>query len=288
LPVEERAQDPWARWVLRHSGGDDRREFRDRVLDNAGIREGDVALDVGTGDGLVAFGALERVGAEGGVVFSDVSADLVEHCRVRAAELGVDDRCQFIVVSADNLTPVSDGSVDVVTTRSVLIYVTDKERAFREFFRVLRPGGRLSIFEPINSFGYPEPDNRFIGYDVAPVAELARKVKAVYDRIQPPDDPMLDFDERDLVICAEDAGFVGIRLTLELSITDRPWSATPSWDEFLETSGNPRLPPIREVLHEALPNGERERFCAYLRPLVESGIGEGRLAVAYLRAAKGS
>jgi ubiquinone/menaquinone biosynthesis C-methylase UbiE len=47
--------------------------------------------------------------------------------------------------------------VDAVTTRSVLIYVKDKRRASEEFHRVLKPGGRLSIFEPINSFTYPEP-----------------------------------------------------------------------------------------------------------------------------------
>ena len=42
--------------------------------------------------------------------------------------------------------------MDIVTTRSVLIYVEDKRRAFEEFFRVLKPGGRISLFEPINRF----------------------------------------------------------------------------------------------------------------------------------------
>ena len=45
---------------------------------------------------------------------------------------------------------MADGSVDVVTTRSVLIYVKDKAAALREFYRVLKPGGRVSLFEPIN------------------------------------------------------------------------------------------------------------------------------------------
>jgi arsenite methyltransferase len=40
-----------------------------------------------------------------------------------------------------------------LTTRSVLIYVADKAGAFREFHRVLRPGGRISLFEPINRYG---------------------------------------------------------------------------------------------------------------------------------------
>jgi len=51
-------------------------------------------------------------------------------------------------VPADDLAAIPDASVDVVTTRSVLIYVRDKRRAFGEFARVLRPGGWISIFEP--------------------------------------------------------------------------------------------------------------------------------------------
>jgi arsenite methyltransferase len=49
-----------------------------------------------------------------------------------------------------------------VTTRSVLIYVEDRRAAFAEFFRVLRLGGRLSIFEPINRFALP---HHLFGYD---------------------------------------------------------------------------------------------------------------------------
>ncbi|MGH3034907.1 MAG: class I SAM-dependent methyltransferase [Gaiellaceae bacterium] len=295
--MAEAARDMWARWVLekRDSGGDPElveaglewlRAVRDRVLANADVTEGDVLLDVGTGDGLIGFGAHPLVGESGRVFFSDVSEQLVEHCRGLAANSNVGDRCQFIVASADNLSNVPDGAVDVVTTRSVLIYVKDKARAFREFFRVLRPGGRLSIFEPINRFGYPEPEDRFIGYDVAPVVDLARKVWAVYHRLQPPEDPMLDFDERDLLAFVAAAGFSEIRLDLEVRIERSPWSAGRSWDAFLRTSGNPRLPPIAEVLDEALNAEERKRFSAHLRPLVEQSQGTSRLAVCYLWAVK--
>ena len=68
--------DRWHRWLLDvRFGGDpearqrDLDEFfypvRDRVLDQARLRPGDTVLDVGTGDGLIAFGALERLGPEG-------------------------------------------------------------------------------------------------------------------------------------------------------------------------------------------------------------------------------
>jgi arsenite methyltransferase len=293
------SSDPWARWVLekRSSGSDPTQtetgralveEFRDRVLANAEVAEGDVLLDVGTGDGLIGFAALPLVGEKGRVIFSDVSEQLVEHCRALASSSDLDDRCQFLVTSADNLRELPAGSVDIVTTRSVLIYVKNKAQAFREFFRVLGPGGRLSIFEPINRFGYPWPAERFFGYDVTPVADLASKVMAVYQRLQPPDDPMLDFDERDLLRHAEDAGFGDIRMTVEVAIEPRPMAAGYSWEAFLKVAGNPRVPPLKDVLSEALTTSEKERLCAHLRPLVDRSEGETRLASAYLRAVKQS
>jgi arsenite methyltransferase len=279
--MEERA-DPWARWVLRPENElEPMQPTRDRVLANAGLSRGDVLLDVGCGSGLIAFGAVPVVGEEGRVIFSDVSETLLAHCRREATERGVAGRCRFLVASADNLAGVEDGAVDAVTTRSVLIYVKDKGRAFRELFRVLRRGGRVSIFEPINSFDHPWPPGRFLGYDVAPVADLVRKVMSVYDRIQPKEDPMLDFDERDLLRHAEAAGFVDIHLTLEATIGSRPWARGP-WEAFLRTTGNPCVPRLEEVLDEVLTEAERERFRTHLEPLVERGEGESRLALAYL------
>src|SRR6266545_3376277 len=144
--------DRWAEWLLeRRFGGDSAHrdrvmpqlvEFRDRVLDGARIVAGDVVLDVGCGDGLVALGALDRVGPSGTVIFSDVSVSLLERCRSVVPEPA---RCQFIHSGLPELVGIAEESVDVVTTRSVLIYVADKRAAFATLFRVLRPGGRLSI-----------------------------------------------------------------------------------------------------------------------------------------------
>jgi arsenite methyltransferase len=285
--VRDPAQDCWARWVLRPENElDTMYPVRDRVLTNARVEPGDTVLDVGAGSGLIAFGALPLVGERGRVIFSDVSESLVEHCRSVAVEQGVDGRCEFLVASTENLAGVPDRGVDVVTSRSVLIYVREKERAFAEIHRVLRPGGRLSVFEPINSFDYPWPPDRFFGYDVEPVADLARKVMTAYERFDAAVEPMLDFDERDLLRFAEDVGFADIHLTLEVTIDSRPWAGARSWDAFLRVAGNPCVPPVEEVLDNALTAEEKSRFTAHLRPLVERGEGVNRLAVAYLWAVK--
>lgn len=140
-------------------------------------------LDVGCGDGLIAFAASQEVGPSGSVIFSDVSTDLLGRCRQPAAELGINKRCRFEQAAASELSPIQDASVDAVTLRSVLIYEPDKAAAFAEFHRVLRPGGRLSLFEPINSFAASQEVGRLRGYDVGRLAGLAARVKAVYGAI---------------------------------------------------------------------------------------------------------
>jgi ubiquinone/menaquinone biosynthesis C-methylase UbiE len=286
IPVPEGQRDIWAEWLaVRRFGGDpeqrrrmldDLAPVRDKVLDRSGLAAGETLLDVGCGEGMIAFGALER--GAGHVIFSDISQDVLDFCRQLA-----DERCSFVRAPAEDLTAIPDGSVDVVTTRSVLIYTAEKERAFREFFRVLRPGGRISLYEPINRFGMEEKRRDLWGYPSDGVGELVQRILRVYEEIQPASDPMLDFDERDLVALAEAADFFPIELELRAEVKapePRPWNA------FVNHSGNPKVPTIAEAMDQALAPEERERLAEHLRPLVEQGAGVWRMAHAYLAATK--
>ncbi len=282
--------DHWAEWIrTRRTGGDAEFErhmleelagVRDRVLDNAALRAGETLLDVGCGNGLIAFGALERDAGE--VVFADISPPLLDDCRELAAAAGLTDRCRFLEASANDLSAVEDESIDVVTTRSVLIYVKEKKRAFSEFHRVLRPGGRISLFEPINSFGSGE-NRRTWGFELDGVVDVMQKLNEIYDRIQPPDDPMLDFDERDLISFAEGAGFFPVTLDFRAEIEPPP---KRNWETFVQSSFNPKVPTLAEAMDEALTAEERERLVAALRPAVEEGRGSWRMGKAYLWAVK--
>lgn len=297
---ESRSQDRWAAWVLdrRFGGKPEEAEramrnlgpVRDRVLEGGAIREGDVVLDVGAGDGLIAFGALPLVGESGRVIFSDVSHDLLDVSRGLAQELDVLDRCEFLLARAEDLGPVADESVDVVTTRSVVIYVEEKQRAFDTFHRVLRPGGRLSMFEPINRFTFPEPEHEYMGLDVSSVKGLARRVKDAYNRLAGDGDAtLIDFDERDLIVFAERAGFSKVELTYEVKVerdAGPHWGGDVSWDTFVRVAPNPLAPSLAETIDDALTPEEAERFVSHLRPLFESKQGTARSAVAYLRAEK--
>ncbi|MDB5058617.1 MAG: methyltransferase, CheR-type [Chloroflexi bacterium] len=121
----------WSRWLLhtrfRGPHGKEALDFlaaiRDRVLDRAQLRPGDYVLDVGSGDGLLAFGALHRVGPSGLVVVDDISQDVLDECARVALTAGVVNRMKFVRNSASSLSDVPDGSIDAVLTRSVLMYV---------------------------------------------------------------------------------------------------------------------------------------------------------------------
>jgi len=291
--------DRWAAWVLERRFGDPGEAartleslapVRERVLEGDQIEGGDTLLDVGAGDGLIAFGALSIIGDEGKVIFADVSQELLDVSRELAGELESLDRCEFVLARAENLSPLADESVDVVTTRSVVIYVEDKQRAFDEFHRVLKPGGRLSIFEPINRFTFPEPEGYFGGFDLTSVAPLVDRVKDTYDQLAGSgESTLIDFDERDLLDFAERAGFRKVELTYEAKIEHgggAHWGSELGWETFIRIAPNPLAPSLAETIDQALTPEEAERFVAHMRPLFESKQGTARSAVAYLRAVK--
>jgi ubiquinone/menaquinone biosynthesis C-methylase UbiE len=284
-------RDRWAQWILtnRFGGDADLRErtmpmlygIRDRVLAGAAIQPGDDVLDVGCGDGLLGVGALDLVDESGTVTFSDVSADLVAECR-RAL---TDERCRFVHTGLPALDGIESASADVAMTRSVLIYVGDKEGSFKALYRVLRPGGRLSIFEPINRFGSPEPANRLWGFDATGLETIAAKVKRTVERYLPAGNPMTDFDERDLLVYAESAGFTELHLEYRVDIDRQPMEMDV--DTLLRFAPNPLVPPYGELLAEALTSTEVEALVARQRELLAAGHApQRRWAVAYLTAQK--
>jgi SAM-dependent methyltransferase len=109
----------------------------------AGLKEGEVVLDLGSGAGFDCFLAATQVGPTGKVIGVDMTPEMVEKARSNARKNRVDN-VEFRLGEIENL-PVSDNSVDVVISNCVINLSADKGRVFQEIHRVLKTGGRIAI-----------------------------------------------------------------------------------------------------------------------------------------------
>lgn len=110
----------------------------------AGLSAGEAVLDLGCGGGIDAIFAARAVGAAGHVVGVDLLEEMCERARAAAARAGVAGWTEFRPGAIEDI-PLPDESIDVVVSNGVLNLSARKSRALAEIFRVLRPGGRISI-----------------------------------------------------------------------------------------------------------------------------------------------
>jgi ubiquinone/menaquinone biosynthesis C-methylase UbiE len=278
--------DVWSEWLLHHRHADDPayahvvqavvEGYANRLLDGAQLAPGMTLVDVGAGEGLVAFRAIERIGPSLRVTLTDVSAPMLRYAESVAIARNVRTQCTFLQCSADKLEGIADASADVVATRAVLAYVADKKAALGECFRILKPGGRLSIAEPIlqdDAFyaralrkrieDQSQPADRFL--------TLVHRWKAA----QFPDteeacakSPIANYSERDLLNLVRGAGFAETHLQLHIDVAP---SLITSWEVFLGSSPHPWAPSLKQILAERFTPEERQFFEQMVRPTVESG-----------------
>jgi ubiquinone/menaquinone biosynthesis C-methylase UbiE len=293
--------DPWCDWLLHRRHADDPAyetvveevvgRFANRVLDAAQLCPDMMLLDVGAGSGLLGFRAIERLGPAIQVVFTDISAPLLRHAQSSAAHRGITAQCTFIQCSAENLPGVADASIDALVARASIAYVSDKKAAFREFYRVLKPGGRLSIAEPIlqdEAFAaralrrrLDSPGNQ----PQDPFVRLLHRWKAA----QYPDTEeaylacaFANFSERDLVNLVRGAGFGEVHMQLHIDVAP---SLITTWDVFLGASPHPLAPSLGTIMSQFSAE-ERQLFEKLVRPTVESGKNMTIEQTAYLNSTK--
>jgi SAM-dependent methyltransferase len=138
----------WNEWsgLIDRSAG----TVSERLVEMAGVKEGDRVLDVAAGYGEPSLTAARRAGPEGNVVATDISTEMLEFGRQRAAANGVEN-IEFMQSDASSLDFPAE-SFDAAVSRWGIIFEPDGEGAAAKVRGFLKPGGRFAI----SSWGPPE------------------------------------------------------------------------------------------------------------------------------------
>jgi len=141
----------------------------------ASLKEGETVVDLGSGAGFDCFLAAKAVGKKGRIIGVDMTSEMLEKARGNADRGGYEN-VEFRLGEIENL-PVADNTADIVISNCVINLSPDKERVFREAYRILKPGGRLMVSDIVLLEDLPGSVQKSVAAYIGCVAGASRKEK---------------------------------------------------------------------------------------------------------------
>jgi len=177
----------------------------------AALKEGEIVLDLGSGGGFDCFLAAKAVGESGKVIGVDMTPEMLKLARQNAAKGGYNN-VEFRLGEIEHL-PVADNSVDAIISNCVINLALDKQQVFNEMYRVLKPGGRISVSDIVATAEIP----REVRNDLAKIASCIAGAERV-DNVR----AML-----------EKAGFAGIHINPQEGSEEMIRGWAPGAEQFV-------------------------------------------------------
>ena len=170
----------------------------------ASLKPGETVIDLGSGGGFDCFLAAKQVGQSGQVIGVDMTPEMIRKARENAKKM-VTRNVEFRLGEIEHL-PVADNRADLIMSNCVINLSPDKRQVYREAYRILKPGGRLSIS------------------DVLATAELPAKFRKNLALVAACIGGAATFDDTKKML--RDAGFQNIKITAH----DNSRDLTRAWE----------------------------------------------------------
>ena len=180
------------------------------TIELSAVRSGQTVLDIAGGTGDLAAKFSKIVGADGKVILADINAAMLSVGRDRLIDKGALNNIDVVQADAQFL-PFEDNSIDCITIAFGLRNVTDKAKALRSMYRVLKPGGRVLVLE------FSKPTSPLLSkvYDAYSFSALPAMGKLITDDADSyrylAESIRKHPDQESLLEMVEDAGFVDCR-----------------------------------------------------------------------------
>jgi SAM-dependent methyltransferase len=170
----------------------------------ASLKPGETVVDLGSGGGFDCFLAAKQVGESGQIIGVDMTSEMISKARRNAKKMGTHN-VEFRLGEIEHL-PVADSSADLIMSNCVINLSPDKRQVYREAYRILKPGGRLSISDVLATTALPANIRNNLALVAACIAGAAT------------------FDETKKMLT--DVGFQNIKITAH----DNSRDLTRTWD----------------------------------------------------------